>query len=809
MALEIGLDFGHFPRGFRRGPVSYTDGGRENDHMPGIRLAALVRRLRRDATPDAGECADAALVARFATTRDEAAFEVLVRRHGAMVLAACRRVLGHTEDAEDAFQAAFLVLARKAARVRRGTAVPAWLHRVAVRIARRAAHRRRPTSVLISEPPARPVPDAAERSELRGLLDNEIDRLSEPFRRTFVLCYLEGLSNADAARVLGCPVGTVESRLTTARRTLRDRLARRIELPAGVLALLGCLPALSAGTVATLTRAGVTAAERGPRAAIGIVREPAIELAEMGVRAMTKTLRTWAALVLGVSLIGLVAGVGWANRPDDSPAEPTIASEAPAQPLVVPAPKPVDPPAARGEVWPLAKQFNNNGMNGALFGTTPDGKSLLVQQNDAVGEVSLVGKPVWGFRSRNPIHAAAISPDGTFYATAEGENGVKLRDAKGQILEALWPKGDLPAHQVAFTPDGTKLVVLCQRTKQENLNRTFTVKTTHTTRVSVWDLSTRKELGHPARTETSESDALPQYQLAGHGQFVLKTLVVHDGDNPTGPGDFPPVKFVRYTVTSAVSEKEGKPIELEGGNQGPVRPDPLSPDGKTLVLLNATRHELRFLDTETGKDRFRVPALRRPVGALAFSPDGRFVAAATGRAEGTRDPIAAPSEVVIWNAATGKELARLTDKETIRDYSALAFSPDGSVLAAQTKESSQLTIWGHLPPTESEPTKPTATAPDTTPTKPVTKTPETGAAPARFQALIRDLSGAGVTDTRRVEALFLAALGRLPTEVETRTLTTQLARRDDKAAALVDLLGTLTETAEFRSHAEELGRMVK
>ena len=809
--------------------------------MPGIRLAALVRRLRRDAAPDAGECADAVLVARFAATRDEAAFEVLVRRHGAMVLAACRRVLGHTEDAEDAFQAAFLVLARKAAHVRRGTAVPAWLHRVAVRIARRAATRRRPTSALVSEPPARPAPDPTERSELRGLLDAEIDRLSEPFRRAFVLCYLEGLSNADAARVLGCPVGTVESRLTTARRALRDRLARRIELPAGILALLACPPGLSADTVATLTRAGVLAAQRGLRATIGIVREPAIELAEFGVRTMTKTLRMWMAVVLGVSLLGLAAGVGWANRPDEPPAGPRIAAEAPEQPPAAREPKLVNQSTAKGEAWPLAMEIGDR-RPGTLFGTTPDGKSLLIQWDKSVSEISLVSKPSTSFGSRNTLYAAAISPDGQFFATAEGENGVKFRDAKGKILEALWPTGDMPTSQVAFTPDGTKLIVLCGRTAQEReaSNPRFPFKTVHTTRVSIWDLATRTELGHPARSETIETVS-PQYQLAGHGQFVLKTLSVLDSDSPSGPGGGRPggraagggppgggpsgvgwgggpgrplpIKLTRYTITGAVSGKEIKPIELEGGAFEPAPPDPLSPDGKTLALWNAAQYELRFLNTETGKDRFRVPALRRPVKALAFSPDGRFVAAATGRAgNGNTDTIAAPSEVVIWDAATGKELARLADKETIRDYIALAFSPNGSFLAAQTRVSSQqlsVTIWGHLPPAEHESTKPAPKAPDTAPTKPAAKTPDTGAAPARFQTLIRDLSGTGVTDARRVEALFLAALGRLPTEVETRTLTTQLAKRDDKAAALTDLLGTLTETAEFRTHTEELGRMLK
>ncbi|QJW92971.1 sigma-70 family RNA polymerase sigma factor [Frigoriglobus tundricola] len=777
--------------------------------MPGIRLAALVRRLRRDAAPDAGECADAVLVARFAATRDEAAFELLVRRHGAMVLAVCRRVLGHTEDAEDAFQAAFLVLARKAAYVRRGTAVPAWLHRVAVRIARRAASRRRPASVLISEPPARPAPDAAERSELRGLLDAEIDRLSEPFRRAFVLCYLEGLSNADAARVLGCPVGTIESRLTTARRTLRDRLARRIELPAGVLALLACPPGLSADTVTALSRAAVVAAQRGLRATIGIVREPAVGLAEQGVRAMTKALRMWMGVVLGVSLLGLAAGVGWANRADAPDAEPKIAAEAPTLPPVAPMPKPVDQPAAKGEEWPLAKQLYEV-SSGKLFGTTPDGKSLLFQHNNSVGEVSLVGKPLrLRVGAQNQVHAAAISPDGKFSATAEGENGVKLRDATtGEIVEALWPKGDLPALQVAFTSDGAKLIVLCSRDNTNNGGPLAAQKATRLTRVSVWDLTARKELGHPILTDTTEREALPYYMLAGHGRFVLKTQAILEGD--TGPRSRRVLKGRRFTTIDAVSGKEGKTIEVSGETIGPIWPDPLSSDGKTLALRDYAQNELRFLDTVSGKDRFPVSAFRRPIKAVAFSPDGRFVAAATGRAgNGNPDTIAAPSEVVIWDAATGKELSRATDKETIRDYSALVFGPDGSFLAAQTNSQGlSITVWGHLPPVEPAPPVPVAKAPDTTPTKPAAKAPD-AVAPARFQALIRDLSGAGVTDTRRVEALFLAALGRLPTEVETRTLTAQLGRREDKAAALADLLGTLTETAEFRSHAEELGRMVK
>ena len=130
--------------------------------------------------------------------------------------------------------------------------------------------------------------------------------------------------------------------------------------------LLGCNPDLSAGTVATLTRAGVTVAEHGLRGRRSeLVHEPgrrAGRTRECG--PATKTIRTWVAVVLGVSLVGLAAGVGWANRPDDPPAEPAFVAEPPAP--VAPA-KPADKPAAKGEAWPLAKQFDL-GIDGTLFG---------------------------------------------------------------------------------------------------------------------------------------------------------------------------------------------------------------------------------------------------------------------------------------------------------------------------------------------------------------------------------------------------------------------------------------------------------
>src|ERR1700677_4620446 len=110
---------------------------------------------------------------------------------------------------------------------------------------------------------------------------------------------------------------------------------------------------------------------------------------------------------------------------------------------------------------------------------------------------------------------------------------------------------------------------------------------------------------------------------------------------------------MRFTITDAASGATGAPIQVVGATLSPVWPPPLSSDGKTLVLLDSTKNELRFLDTQTGKDRFRVPAFRRPVKTFAFSPDGRLMAAATGGATGPFDKtIVAPSEVAIWHAAT-------------------------------------------------------------------------------------------------------------------------------------------------------------
>jgi RNA polymerase sigma factor (sigma-70 family) len=226
-------------------------------------LSAVTRYVRRLAGHELRGLTDGQLLDRFARDRDEAAFAELVRRHGPMVLGVCRRILRHEQDAEDAFQAAFVALARKAGAVRRQDCLAGWLYRVARRLAlrsRAAAVRRQLTP--LSDAAAVPTP-LAPQDRLRDHLDEELERLPEQYRAPLVLCYLEGRSQAEAARLLATTAGAVNSRLERAREALRQRLARRGLLLSGAAlaeALTGAACAALPPTVTRLTaRAALTA----------------------------------------------------------------------------------------------------------------------------------------------------------------------------------------------------------------------------------------------------------------------------------------------------------------------------------------------------------------------------------------------------------------------------------------------------------------------------------------------------------------------------------------------------------------------
>jgi RNA polymerase sigma factor (sigma-70 family) len=216
----------------------------------------MLSVIRRSVDPDAsGPLADDRLLARFAKSGDPSAFELLVWRHGAMVLGVCRRVLGDHHLAEDAFQATFLALAKKPRAVRSGAALAGWLHRVAKRIAVRArtdGHKRIERDRRAARSESVNPPDVLSL-DAQAAIDCEIDRLPEWQRRAVVLCYLDGHTTEQAAALLGVPRGTVLSRLAAARERLRRRLTKRgLALPASGIALgLGATEASAALVTST------------------------------------------------------------------------------------------------------------------------------------------------------------------------------------------------------------------------------------------------------------------------------------------------------------------------------------------------------------------------------------------------------------------------------------------------------------------------------------------------------------------------------------------------------------------------------
>jgi RNA polymerase sigma factor (sigma-70 family) len=226
---------------------------------------ATVRQIQTLFTLGAaGAMTDAQLLERFTSTRDEASFANLVERHGPMVLGICRRILIDPHDADDAFQATFLVLVRKAASILRGELVGNWLYGVAYRTAREAkvrAIRRRVKEGRVIDVP-RTEPSASDQSrDLLESLDDELSRLAEKYRIPVVLCDLEGRSRAEVARVLGVPEGTLSSRLARARELLRDRLTRRgASVSTGTMAAVLSRDAASATVPAALAETTIRAA---------------------------------------------------------------------------------------------------------------------------------------------------------------------------------------------------------------------------------------------------------------------------------------------------------------------------------------------------------------------------------------------------------------------------------------------------------------------------------------------------------------------------------------------------------------------
>jgi RNA polymerase sigma factor (sigma-70 family) len=300
----------------------------------------VLQYLRRLPLIGQADLDDTQLLRRFVEDADEAAFTLLVRRHGPMVWGVCQRLLTCSQDAEDAFQATFLVLVRRARRLRSGLLGP-WLHEVAKRTALKlratTARRQQRECAAVTEFSAEDPFLEKAWNELRPVLDEEVGRLPEKYRTPFVLCYLEGLTNEAAAEKLGCPKGTVLSRLSRGRELLRRRLTRRgVGLSAGVLtAALSENSASSAVpplVIDTTIRSCLGVAAGGTAT---VLSAQVAALAEGVLHNMFLTqLKMTAMLALTIGVLG--SGVGLLAHDSASRSEPVPAAEVPNPPKADP-----------------------------------------------------------------------------------------------------------------------------------------------------------------------------------------------------------------------------------------------------------------------------------------------------------------------------------------------------------------------------------------------------------------------------------------------------------------------------------------
>jgi RNA polymerase sigma factor (sigma-70 family) len=279
-----------------------------------------ARKVRPASAILARDESDEALLRRFATQRDEGAFAALVQRYGPMVLGVCRRVLNHTDDAEDAFQATFLVLVYKASSIRKPELLGNWLYGVACRTARKARTKNVRRSVNERKAGSMAGLDTRDhgdwRAELLPCLDEELDRLPEKYRAPLVLCYLGGMTNEEAARRLGWPAGSISYRLARGKKLLQQRLQMRQngkkERDGRLTALLAVplfTPELSR-ELGDRTVQSAMAAAFAKSAGIQLMATPSVTLAQETMKAMAaEQWKKTAITLLAVLLLGLSIGV--------------------------------------------------------------------------------------------------------------------------------------------------------------------------------------------------------------------------------------------------------------------------------------------------------------------------------------------------------------------------------------------------------------------------------------------------------------------------------------------------------------------
>lgn len=419
---------------------------------------------------------DRDLLARFATSRDEEAFAEIVRRHGPMVLAVCRRVTGRPHDAEDAFQAAFLVLARRANHIDRPELLANWLYGVAYRTAleARSARRRAEEHIVpVAPEPAAPQPPE-DVSDLRCAIDEELAKLPEKYGTAIVLCDLEGLSRADAAARMGIPQGTLSSRLAHGRKLLANRLARR-GVTASTMAVAAVLGHNAMATIPhTLMNSTILAAMQfspGGAAPLGV--SPSVSSLTEGVlktMLVTRLRQLFAVALLTCGLIGV--GAALAQQFDTTLPPPQDSPVATNEPIS-------QQPAVPKKQAPLKSVAKGVEDEDVPYTSTPklgvvrleDGKLIVRQRSYYYAEVPVVvndGSVMMTQQKRSGVNVAAVDAGEVAVFDMKG-NRLPTKEWKEMLktdrLALISADGSVPNPRelALFKPD-TLLLVVPQQT---------------------------------------------------------------------------------------------------------------------------------------------------------------------------------------------------------------------------------------------------------------------------------------------------------------------------------------------------------
>jgi RNA polymerase sigma factor (sigma-70 family) len=598
-----------------------------------------------------GGLTDGQLLERFATGQGEApelAFAALVERHGPLVLRVCRAVLRHEHDAQDAFQSTFLVLARKARSLWVRDSLGPWLYQVAYRAAccaRAARIRRRVHEQRAAEMASVEVDAEGDSADFGRALHEEIERLPERYRSPMVLCDLEGCTHELAARHLGCPVGTVKSRLTRGRERLRSRLVRRGLAPSA--GSIGAMLSAETARAAMPTAMADVTVQAANRLAAGQVAGAAptsvaalveVVLATMLMNRITRI--AWTGMWMLAVAIG--AGVLAQQQPD--------ARERRVEGKQFEGARPVERPRAEGhssrEQGPLAQPSATLAGHKKSVWTvafSPDGKTLASGSGGTLGipgELKLwdaaTGRVLAGIEESRSIRWVAFSPDGKTIATAEHDNTAKLRDAaSGAILRTFAGHGSC-LDTAVFSPNGNILAT-------SSWDKT----------IKLWDVATAQEVK----------------TLQGHDDEVYNVAFSPDG----------------RTVVSACKDGTAKLWDVGTGqarltllgHTDVAHSVAFSPDGKTVATASWDR-TVKLWDAATGENLTTLRGHTAQVLAVAFSPTGHALAAVSGR-WGDFDYTPGPGEIKIWDAVTHVELAS-RPAHADRIFS-VGFSPDGRTLA--------------------------------------------------------------------------------------------------------------------------------